>query len=72
MATTPQDRKPKKTAQADPAPLTFDDIEGHELLVPLSSVKGSDQMRLASRFTALGILPDEDFDEAALAQVFLC
>lgn len=69
----------KASAPKKPADhlLSFDDLEGSELLVSISSVKGSDQMRLLGKLTELGLLDDkassdleiEDLDFEKLADL---
>ena len=40
---SPQDRQPPAAEAVAEAQERFDEVEGHELLRPLSKVKGSDQ-----------------------------
>lgn len=61
---TPQDHKPSDAEVQAEAQARFDEIDGHELLKPLSQVKGSDQARLMGRVQALGLT--DDADEAAV------
>ena len=53
---SPQDRQPPAAEVVAEAQERFDEVEGHELLRPLSKVKGSDQTRLMSRLQRLGLL----------------
>ncbi len=55
----PQDRKPSKEEVAEAQQQDFSEIEGSELLVPFSKVKGSDQARLVNRLKSLGLFSDE-------------
>lgn len=43
-----------------PATLTFNQIDGHELMRPFKTVKGTDQLRLLSKFKALGFEQGEE------------
>lgn len=54
----PQDHKTAKAAQDAEKQQRFDEIEGHELLKPISQVKGSDQTRLLGRLQSLGLVGD--------------
>lgn len=52
MTTTrkvPQDRKPSQDDVDQERQKAFEEVEGHELLVPFSKVKGSDQARLTQQ-----------------------
>ena len=60
---SPQDRQPPAAEVVAEAQERFDEVEGHELLRPLSKVKGSDQTRLMARLQRLGLL-DEAGGEA--------
>ena len=60
---SPQDRQPPAAEVVAEAQERFDEVEGHELLRPLSEVKGSDQTRLMARLQRLGLL-DEAGDDA--------
>jgi hypothetical protein len=60
MPTKPQDHKTTKAAQDAEAQERFDELEGHELLKPISQVKGSDQTRLLARLQSLGLVGDGD------------
>ena len=60
---SPQDRQPPAAEVVAEAQERFDEVEGHELLRPLSKVKGSDQTRLMARLQRLGLL-DEAGDDA--------
>ena len=60
---SPQDRQPPAAEVVAEALDRFDEVEGHELLRPLSKVKGSDQTRLMARLQRLGLL-DEAGDDA--------
>ena len=55
---SPQDRQPPATEVVAEAQERFDEVEGHELLRPLSKVKGSDQTRLMARLQRLGLLDE--------------
>ena len=59
---SPQDRQPPAAEVVAEAQERFDEVEGHELLRPLSKVKGSDQTRLMARLQRLGLL-DEAKDD---------
>lgn len=56
----PQDHKTTKAAQNGEAQQRFDEVEGHELLKPISQVKGSDQTRLMGRLQTLGLFDSGD------------
>lgn len=43
--------------------ISFDEVEGSELLVSISQVKGSDQLRLLSQLKALGVMDTKAGDE---------
>ena len=60
---SPQDRQPPAAEVVAEAQERFDEVEGHELLRPLSKVKGSDQTRLMARLQRIGLL-DEAGDDA--------
>ena len=60
---SPQDRQPPTAEVVAEAQERFDEVEGHELLRPLSKGKGSDQTRLMARLQRLG-LRDEAGDDA--------
>lgn len=60
---SPQDRQPPAAEVVAEAQERFDEVEGHELLRPLSKVKGSDQTRLMARLQRMGLL-DEAGDDA--------
>ena len=55
---SPQDRQPPAAEVVAEAQERFDEVEGHELLRPLSKVKGSDQTRLMARLQRLGLLDE--------------
>lgn len=57
---SPQDRQPPAAEVVAEAQERFDEVEGHELLRPLSKVKGSDQTRLMARLQRLGLLDEAD------------
>ena len=59
---SPQDRQPPTAEVVAEAQERFDEVEGHELLRPLSKVKGSDQTRLMARLQRIGLL-DEAKDD---------
>ena len=59
---SPQDRQPPAAEVVAEAQERFDEVEGHELLRPLSKVKGSDQTRLMARLQRMGLL-DEAKDD---------
>ena len=59
----PQDHKRPAAELAAEKKLRFSEVEGHELLLPFSEVKGSDQVRLVARLTALGLVGDGEEDE---------
>lgn len=60
---TPQDHKPSDEAIAEAQQKRFEDIEGHEHIVPFGKIKGSDQLRIIGRIKKLG-LGDGDGEEA--------
>lgn len=55
-----QDRKSAKAAVAEEKQQDFSEIEGSELLVPFSKVKGSDQARLVNRLKSLGLFSEDE------------
>ena len=55
---SPQDRQPPAAEVVAEAQERLDEVEGHELLRPLSKVKGSDQTRLMARLQRLGLLDE--------------
>ena len=55
-----QDRKSTKAAVAEEKQQDFSEIEGSELLVPFSKVKGSDQARLVNRLKSLGLFSEDE------------
>ena len=59
---SPQDRQPPAAEVVAEAQERFDEVEGHELLRPLSKVKGSDQTRLMARLQRLGLLDEGEGD----------
>ena len=59
---SPQDRQPPAAEVVAEAQERFDEVEGHELLRPLSKVKGSDQTRLMARLQRLGLLDEAGGD----------
>ena len=59
---SPQDRQPPAAEVVAEAQERFDEVEGHELLRPLSKVKGSDQTRLMARLQRLGLLDEAKGD----------
>lgn len=58
----------RKTAAKAPQDhkISFDEVEGSELLVSINQVKGSDQLRLLGQLTSLGLLDDKDSSEVDL------
>lgn len=56
----PQDRKTPKAEVLAEAQLAFSEIEGSELLIPFSRVKGSDQLRLLGRLRSLGLITEDE------------
>ena len=60
---SPQDRQPPAAEVVAEAQERFDEVEGHELLRPLSKVKGSEQTRLMARLQRLRLV-DEAADDA--------
>lgn len=70
---SPQDRQPPATEVVAEAQERFDEVEGHELLRPLSKVKGSDQTRLMARLQRLGLLDEagEDAGQGGIADLDL-
>lgn len=67
MATTktPQDNKAAAAEVERLKQERFEDVEGHELLVPFSKVKGSDQARLINRIKVL-MNGDDELDTGDL------
>ena len=59
---SPQDRQPPTAEVVAEAQERFDEVEGHELLRPLSKVKGSDQTRLMARLQRMGLLDEAKGD----------
>ena len=59
---SPQDRQLPAAEVVAEAQERFDEVEGHELLRPLSKVKGSDQTRLMARLQRLGLLDEGEGD----------
>lgn len=59
----PQDRKPTKAEVSEEKQKDFSEIEGSDLLVPFSKVKGSDQARLVNRLKSLGLFSDDTDSE---------
>lgn len=59
----PQDRKPTKAEVSEEKQRDFSEIEGSDLLVPFSKVKGSDQARLVNRLKSLGLFSDDTDSE---------
>ena len=59
---SPQDRQPPAAEVVAEAQERFDEVEGHELLRPLSKVKGSDQTRLMARLQRMGLLDEAKED----------
>ena len=57
---SPQDRQPPAAEVVAEAQERFDEVEGHELLRPLSKVKGSDQTRLMARLQRMGLLDEAE------------
>ena len=70
---SPQDRQPPAAEVVAEAQERFDEVEGHELLHPLSKVKGSDQTRLMARLQRLGLLDEagEDAGQGGIADLDL-
>ena len=70
---SPQDRQPPAADVVAEAQERFDEVEGHELLRPLSKVKGSDQTRLMARLQRLGLLDEagEDAGQGGIADLDL-
>ena len=70
---SPQDRQPLTAEVVAEAQERFDEVEGHELLRPLSKVKGSDQTRLMARLQRLGLLDEagEDAGQGGIADLDL-
>src|SRR5699024_7546665 len=56
----PQDHKPTKAEVTEAKQQDFNEIEGSELLVPFSKVKGSDQARLVNQLKKLGVFSDDE------------
>ena len=69
MATTarkaPQDHKKPKEEIYEDLQRDFNEVEGSELIKPLSKIKGSDQLRIMGRLVELGIT-DEGADESEI------
>ena len=70
---SPQDRQPPAAEVVAEAQERFDEVEGHELLRPLSKVKGSDQTRLMARLQRLGLLDEagDDTGQGGIADLDL-
>ena len=70
---SPQDRQPPAAEVVAEAQERFDEVEGHELLRPLSKVKGSDQTRLMARLQRLELLDkaDENAGQGGIADLDL-
>ena len=70
---SPQDRQPPAAEVVAEAQERCDEVEGHELLRPLSKVKGSDQTRLMARLQRLGLLDEagEDAGQGGIADLDL-
>ena len=70
---SPQDRQPPAAEVVAEAQERFDEVERHELLRPLSKVKGSDQTRLMARLQRLGLLDEagEDAGQGGIADLDL-
>lgn len=65
MATAPrkpQDHKPSQEEINAVLQREFSEVEGSELIVPFSKIKGSDQLRIIGRIQSLGIGADTDAD----------
>lgn len=56
----PQDRQVSKAESTEAAQQDFSEVEGSELLVPFSKVKGSDQARLVNRLKGLGLFSEDE------------
>ena len=63
---TPQDHKPTQASVDAAKQERFEDVEGHELLIPFSKIKGSDQSRLLNRVKKL--LGDQTITQEQAAQ----
>lgn len=59
----PQDRKPTQAEVTEAKQQDFSEVEGSELLVPFSKVKGSDQARLVNQLKKLGLFSDDEDDD---------
>ena len=61
----------RKTATKAPQDhkISFDEVEGSELLVSINQVKGSDQLRLLGQLTSLGLLDDKGSSEVEVADL---
>lgn len=68
---SPQDRQPPAAEVVAEAQERFDEVEGHELLRPLSKVKGSDQTRLMARLQRLGLLDEGESSQGGIANLDL-
>lgn len=55
----PQDHLPKKEDQLDPSDIVFDEVEGHELLIPIDEIEVEDQLMLTQKMIDLGLVSDE-------------
>lgn len=62
-AKKPQDHKPTKAEITEEKQRDFSEIEGNDLLVSFSEVKGSDQARLVNRLKSLGLFSDDTDSE---------
>lgn len=45
--------------------VSFDEVEGSELIIPLKQIKGSDQLRLVAQAQKVGIFSEENQDEVS-------
>lgn len=68
MTKTPQDHKTTKAARDAQQQISFQEVEGHELLKPFSELTGADGARIIGRLkSALGTDP-ADMEEGAAAE----
>lgn len=55
----PQDHLPKKADQIDPSDIVFDEVEGHELLIPIDEIEVEDQLMLTQKMIDLGLVSED-------------
>lgn len=55
----PQDHLPKKEDRFDPSDIVFDEVEGHELLIPIDEIEVEDQLMLTQKMIDLGLVSED-------------